>query len=850
MNYQDFQNQESSEKLTLAILHAAKRLRAWTLHSGSIYKLENFNVQAVVSIEDSGTAYTEVDSISEVTASKFYNDRDNKVLYLRTTGSDNPDGRFIVITFKLFFANAPITLPHDLDSGDEVYFEPSIKNTSAFGVEIDTVNQISEAIEGSGNLTLHNDTDFWRANFDKLVFENKTCLIYSFNRDLTPDQAKLIFKGNIESKSYSKNEIKFTLKDTLSVLRDPISLPMIQDLGERHTDDLAEARQRMILGRVYGHVLTNLDNELEGYPLAGTVSISIGTNTVTGVGTSFLSKLSPNDSIVLNGEDYAISTVDSDTSLTLANNFDGSLNISNEPLLIKGENPKRYMNRRWSVAGHSTRQPETTVLAGSTVSRLKLGSTKDIQDLDWLWVGNYPTGELVRVNQVVNGTYVDLTASLLTIPPDGTPLFRPSVQNVRIDNVLLVYGQDYEYDAETGILELSVDAEKNSAPAKQLPSNLIFTNGSPTVTGTDLTSYLKPGNLVSVVGREEYFEVLSVDSSTQLTLRTPATFSSSFFKGLYKTFVLDPSNSVVTCDVLGRTDDGTPSGNLLDTAPKVVQALLEDIGLGSIVDTSGFQVADNLAYQPIGLVVPSKAEDTDSPTYRDVFNRINPSVFGCVVQNNSFQLTYVVLQPDKKVTALRLQESDILDFKINSSGDKLTKTSKVFYRPMEYKFDTKKEGKFSQQKTSDLATYVVKTNRENTFETVLCDEVDAMRHSARWATILETATTSLIVRTKLQAIDVEVGSVVDISHRKLYERYGSTGNRKLALVESVKKTGTGVELTLVDLSNSFNRIASITSETSTWQDSDEDARLYGGFYTDQYGLINSDPDSAGLNLIW
>ena len=132
----------------------------------------------------------------------------------------------------------------------------------------------------------------------------------------------------------------------------------------------------------------------------------------------------------------------------------------------------------------------------------------------------------------------------------------------------------------------------------------------------------------------------------------------------------------------------------------------------------------------------------------------------------------------------------------------------------------------------------------------MCDEADAIRHAGRWAMILENSSAKLQIKTKLQAISLEVGSILDLSHRKLYERFGTSSTRKLGLVESVKKSGTNVELTIVDISNTFNRVGSITDITTTWENTDEDGRIYGGFITDQYGLIDNDEDSFGINLIW
>jgi hypothetical protein len=59
-----------------------------------------------------------------------------------------------------------------------------------------------------------------------------------------------------------------------------------------------------------------------------------------------------------------------------------------------------------------------------------------------------------------------------------------------------------------------------------------------------------------------------------------------------------------------------------------------------------------------------------------------------------------------------------------------------------------------------------------------------------------------------------------------------------------------VEIEAADFGNSFNRAANISDSAFTWTDADDDSRLYGGFITDNYGLIDSDGDSFGSNIIW
>lgn len=849
MQYTDFQNLASSEKLTLATVEASKRLMGWTLHLGSVYSIA-FPYAVISRLEDSGTAYTEVSSVGAVTASTYFLDRATGTLYLHATGSGNPNGRFLVATVKFFFSNAPITLPHDLNTGFEVPWEPLIQSTSFFGVEIDTVNQTSEAIEGNGTLTLTNDFDFWPANFDKLFFENQRCLIYSYNREINdPTQARLIFKGRVERKSYSDKAIRFQLKDQFSELRAPYPMGTIADLGQRTGDNVAQARQRLILGRVDGLVPTNIDEILDGYPLTGTVAISVGSNQLNGTGSIFLTELSPDDELVLGGVKYTVASVSTGGTAFLTENYADPLGLTGATAYVLPDQPKRYANRRFHVAGHALREPVTAVAAGSSVTRLFVEDATDIYAGDFVYIGTLGSGELVQVSEVLGTRVLKLATSLATIPAIGTVVRRPAVQNVRIDDVFLTYYRDYTFDATTAILELRDTAESSAAPIKQMTVNLSFTSGSRSVTGSNLKGTIKPGYMVGVVGNADFFEVLSVDSDSALTLRSAATFTSNT-TGRYKSLIFDPDEHTLSLDALGKTEDGLTSGVLMKSAPQMVKGLLVAAGLASEIDTASFTDALLLVPQHLGIVSPDTNRGTTMLSFRDLINRANRSVFGSLVQNASFKFSYQILEPNKPSSTMKFNEADVLSFSLDSTSENTVKTTIIQYHPKEYDYLTGEESIQTSQKTSDTATHILKTSREKTISTYLVSSDDARIMAARWAFLLEYSTGRLKFTTKLQANSLEVGDVIEIEHRKFFERYGGSGKRRLMFVESVKRDGLSVQVEATDLSNAFNRVASFTNETAEFGSAPEDARLYSGYFTDEYGLIGNSAGSHGINLFW
>ncbi len=79
--FSEYKDQSVSEKITLVRMEASKRLIAWTVHSGNVYK-KTWTDGSIVSVKDSGTAYTAVASIAAVVASTYFHDRDAGLLYL------------------------------------------------------------------------------------------------------------------------------------------------------------------------------------------------------------------------------------------------------------------------------------------------------------------------------------------------------------------------------------------------------------------------------------------------------------------------------------------------------------------------------------------------------------------------------------------------------------------------------------------------------------------------------------------------------------------------------------------------------------------------------------------------
>lgn len=846
MQYADYKALESSEKIGLVILEASKRLMGWSVYSGSVYSI-TADYAVISEMLVSGVALTAATSVGGVTAGKYYNDRENKKIYVRLSDSTNPNGSFVHVKFKLFFSNNGVKLAHDLASGFEVEWLPMLKSTSDFSLAIDNQYQLGMAIEGSGTVAFYNNFEFWSPLYDKVYFENQRVWIYSWNRSLPASEAKIIFKGRIQGKTWTPDQVSFQLKDQLNELRAPIVLPNISEITDvRVPDSLATAKQRLIYGYVYGHVCTPIDQLLDGYPLTGTISLTISSQSVSGSGTSFLSELKPGDQIFTSDPDvtYTVQSVSSNTSLTLTEAF-AELSVSGVDFFVKPARDKRYINRIFSVCGHAIRQPETTVTDGLGSNLIEVSDSTDIVAGDLISVA----GEDAYVDYV-SGNRIKLLTNLIATPSVGDAVIRLGIQSVYLNKNKLTHTRDYTFNKATGTLTLTTLAEFNIAPVKKLTGNISFSSGSRTITGTGtlFSSELQPGDWVRPDGEVDFFEILAITDNTNALLTASCTYTHNTTT-YYKTPEYFSDSSVLSCDSLGITDNGLYSGNMLKTAPEVVRDLIERSGLS--VNAASFNAAKEVITPRIGLAVPFKYDDTEIQVTRDIINKINQSVFGIMYQNSSFELSYSAIEPVVPSGRQVVREHDILKFSVKSDSQRITKTATVRYLKKEYDYLSEGDSFLIKQTTSSNSEFLAESEKEYIQETILVDENDAKIYANRWAFILEHASSIVDFETKLQGTEMNINDTVEIIHEKLYQRVGSPLGRKVALVHEIKKSILDSSVALEDLANAFSRVGVIVSNSAdVWNNASDSSRFASSFITDNYGMIDNDEDTFGINLIW
>lgn len=857
--YEQYQNQSSSEKCVLVKMQASERLVGWVVHSGSVYKLVDYSPDSIVSIAEEEALYTEVGSTAAIVPSTWYWDRINSVLYLETSGSVNPNGVFIAGKRALFFSNlGSISAPHDLNTGFEVNWRPLVDSTSQFGVELDNQLQIGIAISGKGSVSFYNDLDFWSPIYDVLYFENQVVQVWSWNRTLPISEAKLIYRGRVQQRSFSKAAVKFDLIDTIDELVAPVvqsdyvSLP-----GARVPEDFEAVKQRMVFGYVYQIRPINIDQELEGYPLSGTMTPIVGDNILTGTGTAFLNELHPGDEITIgiDEDSYEVKFINSDTSITLGDTYKGPIQQNVSSVVVRNEDiPNHWYNREFKICGHALREPTTTITAFTNFRFITVADATDIEAGDELYVDGART-----LVDYVSGNQIKLTLALLTIPPIGATVYRPAVQNVYLDGKKLVLNRDYTYSAANGTFTLKYEAEKNVTRGKPITGTMNFSNTSRVVSGsgTLFTTELKPGDWIkpATQGDAFYYEISQIIDNSTLHLKTAATITQVGVSALSrapKYYVEDDKEgSILVMDVLGRTFDGTTSGEFIKTGPQVVKQLLTDIGLGSLLSNTAFQNASNLTDARLGIVLPEEYDKDESPKTRDVINKINQSIFGSLVQNEDFELEYHVLRPSRPITSTRVQERDILSWSIKSDSSRLAKNATVQWANYDRDIITGLPVVLSATNLSANAAYLANTEKEYIVKSFISRQKDAEILAARYSFMGEIASSIISFKSKLRYARMQVTDSMDFKHEKIYQRLGTLENRKFGAIQSVKKTGEEVDIVLEDLANAFTRVCVITeNDAQAWAVSDSEERFLNGFITDNYGMIDNDKATFNFNLIW
>ena len=199
-----------SKKIYLAEIEPSQYIINWTLHAGSVYYTD-IEVVDILSFEEDGAELTEVDSLAEVSAGKWFHGK-NKI-YLQAT-SGTPFSNVMVANYKLYFATEYITLNGKFYEGllDNVPIIDQQKTEVYFGV----------SVISSGTVSFLNDNGFFDTIYKSYSWNNKNITIFLGGEDLPYSEYSSQFGGIITDKLYSTAMFKLEFEDRKNGLVDRI----------------------------------------------------------------------------------------------------------------------------------------------------------------------------------------------------------------------------------------------------------------------------------------------------------------------------------------------------------------------------------------------------------------------------------------------------------------------------------------------------------------------------------------------------------------------------------------------------------------------------------------------------
>jgi hypothetical protein len=843
----DFINAAASEKVVFAHVHANRRVINWSVHSGDIYKRTLSEFVNDVKLET--VSLTRVTSLGAVVAGTFFYEISTKTVYIELLDSSNPVDSEMIIQYRLFYANKSFSSSWDLtDTGEHVHYEGRIRKSPAYDHQIGIEQNLS-SIVGKGSLKLQNVDAELDEIFETLIFENQDVEIYNWNTQIPISESQIIYRGKVTNKFFDNDNVRFTVKDQLFDVLQNVPQQAFTD-DDNVNDSVKGNIKRWVYGRVDGLKLQSVDQISDGYAITGTVSGTSDSLTLTGVGTTFLSELSPGDTLLIDTLELDIDDVISDTSLTLSDNpnyaFNGNVAnvVPNIPTVTK--------NRVHFVAGHATAELTKTVVSVLQFNRVVLSDVIGLSPGDFIEF--ISTGERIEIKNTAPGNIIVLRQNMINIPTISSDVKRLPIQNLFVEGVeVLSNNFTINNSSSETTVTLDDDVEFNLARPRNINIDLTFTNGSRTIStieNVDLNAtftsrdWIRPANASFTT----YYEILKVTNQS-MTIRTVFVDATITDNGTLKHPEYVGDSTIVSCDVLGRTENNTPSGVWIETGAKLVQDVLNQVGITNI-ETSSFDDAAIDADHLVSMMIPSNPTSTLTKT-KTVIDRINKSIFAALTLNNSLNLRYKVLLVESADDTTQLNDNDIKSFKIKATNGKTYRNSIVNYRHQDVIRQTLEPGLLTVSHESEFVRKYIGTNDTNDIDVYLYKTISAkiMSHRDIYYNQLSRATVTIVSDLRLE--NLIIGNVVVLNFDRLYKRHGDSSTRKkIAYIVGKKVDGEQITFILSDLSNTFNQSAIIApNTTSDFSAATVDEKLKYGYITDANGIVDDNEDTANTNLI-
>lgn len=384
-------------------------------------------------------------------------------------------------------------------------------------------------------------------------------------------------------------------------------------------------------------------------------------------------------------------------------------------------------------------------------------------------------------------------------------------------------------------------------------SNSVISVGVASVVDIDLTKLINPRDYIknSEAGDLQRYEVLSVQTKS-ITLRVnynESNVTKTYIN--YKNVEYINDNTKIYVDCYGKTKDGTPLGDLIETGPEVAYDILKSSGLSDALDVSAFTNASNRASSLISMVLP-KSAGAKMPKIKDAIQKINQSIMGSLFLTTDLNIGYDILDSEVPMNTLStITDNDLIDWDVKSDSFDLNKITVGNYKFTDIDPNTNEEGNSQLTFISDFVDKYIGNNTTNVVDLFLYNEDQTQESIERLGFINSLGNSTIIVKGKLNLSKYRLGERVLLDLNRLYIALGSNNNAKrVGVITSIINTGEKVTIEIEDVGSIYTRASRITEDSADeFSASTSEEKVLNSFITDDNDIIGTDESTYATNLI-
>jgi hypothetical protein len=846
----EFINAQSSEKLTMVHVHGKQRLYVFTGPSSNIYS--KVVPYFVYELKQNDTYLTKVNSlVSIINPGQFYYDIKTSTIHVRPLSDLNPKAVEMIATYRFFYSDVGINCSWNFeDLSDEVFYDGRIKATPGYKHKIG-IDQALTSLVGTGTLSLHCQDGDLDVLFDKIIFENQIVNVYSWNRDLKPSEAKIIYRGRVTNKSFDTNQLTLTVKDPIFELLQPPQNSVYSDL-DNVSNSVKGQYKRLVYGRVDGLQCQSIDQIGDGFQLTGTLTASVAEPKLYGTGTQFLTQVFQGDKLTIDSLEFTVESIQSNTELTISNEPD--YGFSARPGI---NSPKRGIplkNRTYLATEHICTEQVKSIILVEQLNRVVLN------DVSGLFPGDFiefvSTGERIEIKNTAPGNIVVLRQNMINRPTPSTNAIRRPIQKVYINGSIVPAGDFNINNSSSCGITFSSNVEFNLAQEKSTAYNLNFTNGSRIVSYTgggdiQISELLKAGDWIkpNVPAYTTYYKISYIDNNDIYLISnfTEATVSDT---ADYKSPDYLVDDTTISVDILGKTENGLASGVWISTIAQAERDLIRQINITEVNEQSFIdgKVDGN---QLVSIAIPESFSGKSLPKVKDIVDKLNKSISSSLTLDNNLRLKFQVLNAFADDQILTISDYDVIDWSIQSTNGKIFNKVIAKYRFKDVGNDTLSEANNVYLFESEFVNRYIESGQLSEVSLYLYNETEAKINAHRNLYQNRLSVATIKVKSDLRLENLEIGDIVILDFKQMYRRLGADNVRKkVVLITGKTVTGEMIDWEMSDLGNTFNTSSYITPNTAPeYLLSSDDERLVYGYITDNQGIVENLEETAGVHLI-